>query len=259
MGEDTGTLIAALAAFAVVLIGLLVLRGFSGGKFEVRLADAVIAVLPVVVWLLITGKIAKLDISADRIALETREAILEASTRPVEGQVTGLPVVPVEAAEKGASGDLGRLVAEGVQALLFRLGAGGYVGVAIEEYLSALTRSPAFRYVLLEEPDGALFGIVDARKLQALVEQRHVSWDQLADWINADDRDALRILPGFVATDQAIAETTDKQNALARMEKLNTDWLPVISNGGRFLGVVERSRLTASLILDVTAQLKARR
>jgi hypothetical protein len=259
MSEDTGTLITALIIFVVGLAALLWLRSFPDKKFEVRVTDAVIALLPVVVWLLISGRIARLDISADRIALETREAILGASAQPVVEQVTDLPVVPVEAAEKGGLGDLGRLVAQGVQALLFRLGAGGYVGSAIEEYIRTLTRSPVFRYVLLQEPDGALFGIVDPRKLQALVEQRQISWDQFANWVNASNREALGGLPTFVAADRAIARTTDKQDALERMEKLNTDWLPVVDEDRRFRGVVERSRLTASLILDVATKLKAQR
>jgi hypothetical protein len=41
------------------------------------------------------------------------------------------------------------------------------------------------------------------------------------------------------------------------MEQLGTDWLPVLDQGGRLVGVIDRSRLTASLILDVANQLQA--
>jgi hypothetical protein len=40
------------------------------------------------------------------------------------------------------------------------------------------------------------------------------------------------------------------------MEKLDADWLPVVNADGAFSGVVDRSRVTASLILDVAAQLE---
>jgi hypothetical protein len=39
------------------------------------------------------------------------------------------------------------------------------------------------------------------------------------------------------------------------METSNRDWLPVVGANGQLAGIVERSRLVASLILDVTNQL----
>jgi hypothetical protein len=41
------------------------------------------------------------------------------------------------------------------------------------------------------------------------------------------------------------------------MEELGIDWLPVKNADGKLDGVVDRSRLTTSLILDVTNQLRA--
>jgi hypothetical protein len=40
------------------------------------------------------------------------------------------------------------------------------------------------------------------------------------------------------------------------MESLNVDTLPVVKNDKRFAGMANRSRLTASLILDVAKELK---
>jgi hypothetical protein len=68
--------------------------------------------------------------------------------------------------------------------------------------------------------------------------------------------DRLSKLTGFIGRDQALTRTADKHDALERMEKLAADWLPVVDDRGTFAGVVDRSRLTASLILDVTARLK---
>jgi len=40
------------------------------------------------------------------------------------------------------------------------------------------------------------------------------------------------------------------------MENLNIDVLPSLNQENKFIGVVDRSRLTASLIIDVTNRLK---
>jgi CBS-domain-containing membrane protein len=40
------------------------------------------------------------------------------------------------------------------------------------------------------------------------------------------------------------------------MESMNVDTLPVVNKDKRFVGIVNRSRLTASLIIDVANELK---
>jgi CBS-domain-containing membrane protein len=60
-----------------------------------------------------------------------------------------------------------------------------------------------------------------------------------------------------VPTEDAVTKQSDKRDVLTRMEKSGRDWLPVVSANGQLDGIVERSRLTASMILDVTNQLQA--
>jgi hypothetical protein len=265
MTAGSETVSAAIIAGAIgfaVLAGLVLLRGLTGGRVEVKLADAAIAIIPVVLVLLATGQIQKLAIGTEGITIETaRDAILGASATSITGQVSPLPVAPVEVAAKGGTGEIPHLIAQGVQGLNFRLGAGFYVGQAIDEYLRQLTAYPAFRFVIVTKPDGTLFGVMDARKLQQVVAQDTVgiSWSQFADILNRGDAgafDRLTKLTGFIGRDQALTKAADKHNALERMEKLAADWLPVVDDRGMFVGVVDRSRLTASLILDVTARLQ---
>jgi predicted transcriptional regulator len=40
------------------------------------------------------------------------------------------------------------------------------------------------------------------------------------------------------------------------MEASNADWLPVVDNAKKFVGVVDRSRVVASLILEVDTRLR---
>jgi hypothetical protein len=60
----------------------------------------------------------------------------------------------------------------------------------------------------------------------------------------------------------AVKPDEDKKRVLGQMEQLALEWLPVVrqENGiMQFQGIVERSRLTASLILDVANQLESRK
>jgi CBS-domain-containing membrane protein len=75
----------------------------------------------------------------------------------------------------------------------------------------------------------------------------------------ASDADKLKLaqLPSFVPSSDAVTKKSDKRDVLDRMEKSGRDWLPVVNAQGQLDGIVDRSRLTASMILDVTNQLKA--
>ena len=60
----------------------------------------------------------------------------------------------------------------------------------------------------------------------------------------------------------SVKRTANKKIVLASMEDKNIDWLPVVSSkeeGYKLVGIVDRSRLTASLILDVTDQLEEKK
>ena len=77
-----------------------------------------------------------------------------------------------------------------------------------------------------------------------------------ARWLNEGNRDALRVLPGFVAAEFAVNAATNKQQALTSMESQDVDVLPVVNETGQFKGVVERSKLTASLLVDIAARVE---
>ncbi|MBM3517440.1 MAG: CBS domain-containing protein [Alphaproteobacteria bacterium] len=204
-----------------------------------------------------SGTVTKLGIGGVGITVETAgPAILAASARPIEAQVAPLPVAEVTFAAKGSVGDIPRLLADQVPALEFRLG-GGYAGFAIAEYMDALGSQPFFRYVVVDDPDGRLFAILDGPRLAGLGRSAPDLWDQLAYWLDAGDGPSILRLPGAVSAAEAVATGADKQELLERMEALGVQWLPVIDGDGRFAGIVDRSQLIASLILDVTRQLRA--
>jgi hypothetical protein len=71
----------------------------------------------------------------------------------------------------------------------------------------------------------------------------------------AAEQARIKALPGFVPASDGVKRSSEKRSVLEQMEKLSADWLPVLKDDGQFDGVVERSRLTASLILEVAKEL----
>jgi hypothetical protein len=100
--------------------------------------------------------------------------------------------------------------------------------------------------------------MANARELTALFETQRPPYTatDFAEWLNRGDGEALARLPGFIGRQHALNEQTDKRQALQRMEVLNLDTLPVVQEKERFSGIVDRSRLTASLLIDVANNLE---
>lgn len=262
-----GTDIAIAITTALVLIAVVGLRTYTDGKIEVKLTDAAIAIIAAGLMLFMTGRISKLVVGSAGVTVETtREIILAASAQPIGNQVskvasTALPVVNVDVALKAGVGDIPALVKREVPALEFVLGNNGYVGLAIQQYFETLVKYPFFRFVVILKSDKSLFGMIDGRKMLGILQDPNseLRFDTFARALNqggAAEQAMLAKLPGFVPASAAVTRSSEKTDALEKMEELGSDWLPVLGEKNTFDGVVERSRVTASLILDVTNQLR---
>jgi hypothetical protein len=126
------------------------------------------------------------------------------------------------------------------------------------KYLAALSRTPFFQYIIINNQDGTFFGMSNGPDLYKLLSGTSppFSANDVATWLNNSDTESIKRLPGFLSVNNAVNKNTEKSQALQKMENLNVDTLPVIGKNGRFEGVVNRSRLTASLLIDVSQQLK---
>ncbi len=248
------TTIIAIAGFAVLLLALVALRYKTGSKYEIRNTDIILAIMPVVMWLLLTGRVQEFAFGDLKIV----SAIQQASQTSVKAQVSAMPVETLETDAKRGVMDIPRLVASKAKVLSFQLGHGGYNGNAIGEYLSTLTRHPDLRYIVINDEGGKLWCMAEARPLARVFEAGDFGYSayDFARWLNEGNRDALRVLPGFVAADFAVDAGTNKQEALTRMESQDVDVLPVVNETGQFKGVVDRSKLTASLLVDIAARVE---
>ncbi|MEJ2363763.1 MAG: hypothetical protein P8075_12710 [Deltaproteobacteria bacterium] len=236
-----------------------------GDKYELKAVDLVLVIIPLLVVLLITGKVKVLE--AFGVKADLTELFADAASANINEQVakTKSPGVDevvnmLNMAEKTGVKDIPRLVQEKTEALVFRLGHGGYYGPAIQKYFDALYASSYLQYLIILDQEGKLFGIYDALDLTVYFRtQGENAYKDFASWLNQSNENSksqLTRLPGFVSAKQSVARELSKQNVLKRMDRLRVDSLPVVDDAGFFLGTVERSQLTASLILDVVDRLE---
>jgi CBS domain-containing protein len=263
MSKSTIILLVFLGAFLVVVS--LMMRVLSGGKYEFKTIDLVFLVIPLVVVALVTGKLKGVDIfgvKADLSALWTAAAQteIEKQVAPTTAATVQDVVQAVEMASKGGTDELQRLLKTKVEALEFKLGHGGYYGPAIQKYFEALSGSPSLRVVVIDNPDGTLFGMYDAADLVGYLrvagEPGYEQFQRLLNQGGETERAELAKLPGFVSADNAVTTTMSKRDALTRMEQLNADILPVVDEQKHFVGTVKRAKLIASLILLITDKLE---
>jgi CBS domain-containing protein len=246
-----------IGSFVLILAALVLLRA-RNSRFEVKPADIVVAVLPVVVFLLVTGKLQKFEVGEGGVKIET--AFVKASSSAIAAQVaplTGLPSEPLRLDPKQGVEEIPALIARKTEGLLFRLGYGGYYGPAIEEYFRMLGGQPFLKYVILQNQDGTFFALADARELIGLLQAARPPYTAsgFAGWLNAGNKEALGRLPGFIGSGDAVTGAEDKGEVLRKMEALNADARPVVDDKLRFAGIVSRSRLTASLLIEVAENL----
>jgi CBS domain-containing protein len=256
-----------LTVGAVLAVDSLLLRAYTDGKYEIQTIDLILLVIPLVVLALATGKLRSLDVfglKADFSDLwaavgqtEIRNQVSEPSPSTLQGAVD---VNVLEMARKASLQELPQLIGRQLEALEFKLGHGEYDRHVIEEYFKALSGS--LRVVVVNDPEGKLFGIYNAPDLiSSLRFTGESGYRQLAELLNSTNEEVwpeLAQLPGFVGADNAVTESTSKRDALAKMEELNTDILPVVNDERGFIGTVGRSKLTAGLILAVTNALEGR-
>jgi len=252
--------------FGLLLVGVLVmvtmvgLRARFGERYELKTVDLAVLVLPLVVGLLMSGRLKGLDLFG--VKADFAELFADAAETEVKSQVATSNATSVEEvvellqmAAKGGVQEIPRLIENRTEALTFLLGQGGYYGPAIQQYFDALYASSYLKYIVVLDADGHLFGVYDALDLAVAFRTGGPNaYEQLAAWLNRPDdyaRDSLARLPGFVGADKAVSRERSKVEVMRRMDELKVDSLPVVDTDNAFVGMVERSRLTASLILEV--------
>lgn len=260
---DKWQIVALLLIGIALVVGSVLLRVVSAGKYEVKTIDLVFIIVPLVVVGLATGKLRGLDIFG--VKADLSELWAKAADTGIERQISAVPASPVndaidmiQSAPKRGVNQIPELIKQRTQALAFELGQGGYYAPAIKKYLDDLYGSSYLRYVVVNQPDGTLFGMYGAADLVAYLRTIRDGYKAFEGKLNRGDqraKDWLAELPGFVPAGKAVTIETTKRAALKAMEADGLDSLPVRDAAGRFIGTVERAKLTTGLILAVTEKL----
>ena len=267
-------------AFIVTLAIIIWIKAKLANTIEIKPVDVGIALIPFILWMATAGIFKKVEVPGI-VSFEIADAFVAAAAEPINLQVSKMPVTALKADAKRGVDEIPHMIESGTQVLSFKFGYSGYYGPAIWMYFNHLIMSPTIKYAVITDKDGSLFGLFEASKLTAILnsknneqlmkdfplqpyrgvpgKQQVKKWTNFAKIIKSSQKDKLSKISGFVSVDMAVKADADKKRVLEQMEQQNLDWLPVVQqdNGvNHFQGIVERSRLTASLILDVTNQLE---
>ncbi|MCS3870580.1 hypothetical protein J3D55_003496 [Chryseobacterium ginsenosidimutans] len=223
-------------AFIAIITSVVLLRTRNDGKYEVKLSDVTIAVIPIFLYLIITGQV--LEFGLGDLKIKIKEAYQKTISKEVSSLVVGED-----------------LIAVGVDCTY-----------AHENEILNENTFPSylpFKFILIQEnceddkngnSSPRFWGIlpVDDYKENFLNSNSKMNSTFFMERVKIkDNEDFKQLIPNFVTIDNAINLKTDKLTALKKMEKLKIEYLPVINEKKEFIGIVERSRLNSSFLIDV--------
>lgn len=252
-----------LLAGIVLVVASIRLRVAFDGKYEIKALDLVLIVIPLILFGVATGKIKDIEFLGIKTDLSqlTAEANAEIAnqvskvaviTKVPDSQISDLVDTSAGTPKSGVR-EVPRLIREKTEVLSFSLGETRYLGTATRTYFDRLYDSSYLRYIVINKSDSSLFGMYAAADLVPTLRLRgDQGYDDFANWLNTGQEAELTELRGFVPAASAVTKGTSKREALMKMAELDRASLPVIDEDSRFVGTVDRAKLTASLILAVT-------
>ncbi len=256
-----------LAGFAL-LVTAVILRARFGEKYELKTIDLVLIIVPLLLVLLITGRVKMLDafgVKADfsKLFTDAAEDTIKPQTALISTPDLSGEINLLSMETKQGVGKIPELVENQIEALVFQLGHGGYYGPAIKQYIDALQASSYLQYIIVLDQQEKLFGIYEVPDLLIYFRiNPNDPYSKIAGWLNRPDERALnelRRLPGFIDARLSVQRKQSKRAVLTRMDSLRVNSLPVVDENRRFVGTIERSELTASLILEVVNRLEGKK
>jgi CBS domain-containing protein len=252
--ENAPWIIASILLFILLLAVIVLLRHKFGEKFEIKNTDIILALLPIVIWLLLSGKLTSLQFGD----LKFETVFNKAKNEAVVNQVYDLPVTSIIGVDKARITEIDRIIRSNPQALNFVLGDKSYVADVVNQYFLQLSGSTV-KYIVFETGNREFAGLITLGELNLQLSGHgapgQFSTEELVHWIISGDTDKISSIKGILTRSTSITKESSKQSALEMMEKNNTDIVPVVDKNNRLTGVVERSRLTASLLLDISKSL----
>lgn len=241
----------AIGIFIISFILVIFLRKKIGKNYEIKNTDILIGIIPLALWLLLTGKVTNFEYGD----LKITSAFAEANNKPISGTITEVYKSNLTSVEKESISELKSILESKPEALIFYSGQNRYDSEVIGEYLRTLSAS-TLKYLIIKNISNDFIGMVsvDHFMAQALSENPTIEPSIFAEWLNNGENENFSLINGFITLEQSLDETTTKIEALEEMEKLNKKFLPVVDQR-KFIGILERNELSTSLLMDVSRNL----
>ncbi len=226
-----------LILFVIILINLKINQ-----EFKIETSWLAISLSPVLIWLLTTQQLS--EFSGFGLAFKLKEA----TATPVSLKLDGDLIKPenISRDEKSGINRIESFKKNRVAAITLVVGKQGYYSnYAIQEYLIELTPLSFFKYVVFEDRSGKFKGVIWGTKL--LEEMRNNNLN-LVELIESEDIEKIN---GIMTT--AVSMGSSKQMSLQLMDKTGLAELPVVNDSNRYVGVVERDKITSSIVSQLVS------
>ena len=248
------TAVLSVGAFVSFALLLALIRMRSEGKLTVETREIAAAVVAVGIGLFLFGEFDEIAYGDFRLVRKiSAEANIPVGDR-IANKATTLEYEPIsQQARKGSTDAIEEYLQGGVEALSFDLGKKNYyVSDVVRQYIERLTEGPYLKYVVFYEPGGQMKALVDARAIAAQFRMRDTKLTprSLTNWITKPDLVRLKGLPGYV---EPVDVKSTTREALAKMLQFDADFVPVVDEHGRFIGVSKGSQLIGRLVSALAA------
>jgi hypothetical protein len=242
--------IIAIVIFILLLVVQVLLRAKTGDKYQIKNADIVIALIPIVLVLFLSGKVQELAFGDFKVVL----AVKKTTESPISAEVTKLPIEEVQVGQRQSLVERKQYIEKRTPVISFQFSKFSRGGSdIIVDYLE-LAHYPFLRYILFYNTEGVFFGMADAQQVAAMAEV--TPFKDIAFWILNAQEIEIKNLAGFVSAQESLHEDDDKITALKKMNTLNVAVLPVVDKSNRFTGIIEQNKLAANMLTDILEGLK---
>lgn len=197
----------------------------------------VIALSPFVFYLFVSDKLKQFKGGGIELTLR------DEASKEVTATIGDAPIefVPAAADEKSGLSALQRMLDTGATTLAFIIGR-SYARSVVQEYIDALSTTPAFRHVLFKDPDDTFRGYMPAGDFERLLRTAD-------DLIGQIETGAIVQHPAVIR--DTVAQTATNQQALRRMDALNRNELAVLDADDQFAGTITQEEIVRKILANV--------
>lgn len=242
--------------FVILLLIIVLIRVKTNNKFEIKTNDIVVALVPIVLILFLTGQIDKIKIGDLEIEKALKEAYAEEITQDVSDvsfaseATVQKDVQEVVTERKGSERQLELIADKNIEGLTFALGYPYYDQSVIQKYFKRL---PSLKYVVINDESGKFFGLLDAQVCLRYYEDtsNRYSWARFERSMVQNDKSYIQNIPSFVSNEFAISQNEKRLDAMEKFKSSKMSILPVVEND-KFIGILERDNLANEILIGLS-------